>query len=797
MIGNQLEMSIVRQFLEAVPLADITTHEFYPLTDSDFSYLLKNIPLLLQKIFYGVQRHLVHPVNVMLLLLHECTKHRVELLEEVLVSWKGEEVISITSRNTSGAAEASSAFLQPEEEKEKKDNLFRSSISCLLHRNDDEEECAPPGIRLMSEMTRQLLLSTTSATASTTTPIVSKGSLNSVPDFCLSSPATSRCNPFLLLLSLRTLCQRPRLKNLFGTVLPISLLEYLEHVEDLHLLDMHEVSRSCAHILIDLLSGSYVNKNRISLLVGKRGFGASCFVRSGDIFLQMQWVEILFRLHLHNPSVFLSQVASSSSSSKFPLPPFMKDSIARLQNNEQLLDEIVNLLNVFHKEYVREQNDKDHGNRQSVKAASHHASLIRQVDVVNLAVERGEAEVCGHASMYFSRHLLVFFLPRSSLRVHANAETDKKNESTEVSTAGGLHPSEKTLLLQPTRKGITHFTIPYEHIRSVKVSRDRRLSIRLSVIPEKLLPLMSLDSEGGDVLRAHLTDATLTFLRASGIHQWIMERKKSSPVHVPLPVCVAASTTTTSHPVCTTMTDEECFLTVTAARSPTSTQDVPLPSFSTTCILPSSPVDGAEYFFPSSSAALPAVSRDGSSIEDPQRRPREENDIQDTSTLPPPSSSMAFLAEQAGEQKAIRFRHDRSTHLQRTRDTVSAEVEALHQFLSKEREQLREYMEELWRNIAEAEETMKQSAAASIRTLNEELESVQELGNMLVKEADTVKKEITKTMGRVEGVETSVLRRVNETVEGDLKHLRSTLSKFMNEAGPYHVIKETQKKENV
>lgn len=797
MKGKQLEMSIVRQFLEAAPLADITTHEFSPLTHSDFSYLLSHIPLLLQKIFYGVHRHLVHPVNVMLLLLFECTNNRVELLEEVLLTWKGEEVINITSRNTSGAADTSSAFLQPEEE-EKKDNLFRSSISCLLHRNDEEEECAPLGIRLLCEMARQLLLSKTSAAASTATPFVSKGSSNSVPDFSLSSPGTSRCNPLLLLLSLRSLCQRPRLKDLFGTVLPISLLEYLERVEDLHLLDMHEVSRSCAHILIDLLSGSYVNKNRISLLIGSRGFGASCFICSGDIFLQMQWVEIFFRLHLHNPSVFLSQVASSSSSSKFPLPVFMKDSIARLQNNEQLLDEIVNLLNLFHQEYASGQNYKGHCNCQSLKAPSHTASLIRQVDVVNLAVERGETEVCGHASMYFSRHLLVFFLPKSSLRVHASSVADEKKESVQVSTAGDLHPSGKTPSLPMVSKGIPHFTIPYEYIRSVKVSRDRRLSIRLSVIPEKLLPLMSLESEGGDVLRAHLTDATLSFLRASGIHEWIMERKKSAPEHAPLPVWVASSTTTPSPTIYSATKEQGPFSTATATWSPTSTRGVPPLGVSTTGILPSSPVDGAEFSFPSASAALPTVSRDGSSTEDRRRRPREENDDQkDASTLGTSSSSIAFLAEQSGEQKTARFRHERSTHLQRTRDAVSAEVEGVHQSLSKEREQLREYMEELWRNIAEAEETMKQSAATSIRTLNEELESVQELGNMLVKEADTVKKEITKTMGRVEGVETSVLRRVNEMVEGDLQDLRNTLTKIMNEAGPYYVIKETQKKENV
>lgn len=807
-------MSIVHQLLESTPLADIAIQELPPLTDSDFLFLLRRIPLLFQKLFYGIQRHLVHPVNVMLLLLRECVQHRVETVEEVLLSWKGNTVEDTLRESKCSGKDAFCLSSEPQEVQDKNNDIFCSTpISSSWYRENDDKETVPPGIRMLCELTRQLLLPHDCAPYTTgcknSTNEEESNDKTSSMLYCghRSHLGRSFLNPLLLSMSLQLLCQRVKLKELFGAALPISLLEYLERVEDLHLVHGHEVSRSCARILIDLLRGSYVNKNRVSLLAGKRGFGAKCFARSGDIFLQMQCVEILFRLHLHNPSVFLVQVASASSSG-CTFPTFIRDSISRLQNNERLLNEIVNLLNLYHMEYANEgMCERVGGSPNSVKAPLPN-SLIRHVDVVNLTIGRGEAEMCGHASMYFSHHLVVVLLPRSSSSIQKNVDAqEERNTEGTVEDAASSSSRSRPPPDQAAVMGITHFTIPYEHVRSVRISRDHSLLLRLYVIPEALSLLMSLHEEGGDVLQAHVTDATLTFLRTSGIHQWIMERKKSTPQRIPLPTIVPTTTGDT------VMETEETPTTIPTATIPPTTSSSSPSSTGNAYTVEEEPKDFSSLmssFPPGSSQELLsshcstatlsglATDSDGDAFHPSQRRPREEEGKNNVSSTPPSfsSTSLILLAEQTAERRTSRLRRERRAHLSHTREAVSAELDALHHSLSKEREQLQAYMQELCRNIAEVEGTMKDSAATSINTLNKELKSVQELGNMLMEESDTVRKEIAKAMGKVEGVETCVLRRVNEIVDRDLKELQVMLLKIVNETGPYCVIRKAKKKKS-
>ncbi|EPY19882.1 hypothetical protein STCU_09251, partial [Strigomonas culicis] len=109
-----------------------------------------------------------------------------------------------------------------------------------------------------------------------------------------------------------------------------------------------------------------------------------------------------------------------------------------------------------------------------------------------LRIEVDGSEVCSHTTMHFSRLLVVVLLP------------------------GGNGDN---------------FTIPFEHIRSVKLSKDHKLGLRLNQIPPKLSLLMKKE-EGKDTLHVFFTQSTLQRLRSCSIHEWIADRKRSAPQRV-------------------------------------------------------------------------------------------------------------------------------------------------------------------------------------------------------------------------------------------------------------------------
>lgn len=143
--------------------------------------------------------------------------------------------------------------------------------------------------------------------------------------------------------------------------------------------------------------------------------------------------------------------------------------------------------------------------REAVDDFNTHYNSNRVLPFTILRVEAADQyEVCGHTTVYFSPHLLMIMLP------------------------GGDGHS---------------VTIPLEHIRSIKLSKDHSLGLRLLAIPTQLSQLMSTSpaaeaEAGADVLHIYLTQTTLQRLRASPVHYWIDERRRTSPYRPPYATAV-------------------------------------------------------------------------------------------------------------------------------------------------------------------------------------------------------------------------------------------------------------------
>lgn len=649
---NQKEVEVgIAESIYNTPLIDIKEREISPLQESDYIFIAQNISCIFQKVLYGLQRGLCHAVNLLLLLVEQCMEYHGSRIEQVLL-----QPSAFSTANSINECEASTTSSE--------------------------------GIQKLCEVLIKMLLS----------PKIRE----------------LHFQPIFLIRGIHTLLSHQvALKDPLGMVLPKIILQYLEKTfSSLEISsDNYEVPRYCASILIELLHGSYPNKNRISLLATKPLSFCLTSPSCGDFYFQMQCIEILFRLHLHNPTLFLSQISAPPG-----LPSLLVDGITLLRNDTLLLSEMKKLLHKYHY--------SAHHGTSSASSSIHH------VDVVHLMA--GEAEVKGHADMYFSRYLLVIMLP---------------------GTDGG-----------------NHFCIPYEHIRSVKISRDYHLGIRLNVIPEKLSLLMSVEqstpvqadrapSPATDLLQALLTPAGLQYLRESGVQQWIIERKNQMR----------------------SITQQE------------------LPYIRTENAPNSSPVvDTADslskYTSGSSLSTLPPNCHPLSGVSKGPLQNSSSCEVSDSiathSTSPP---SVLKEVEDASRRKHARYRQERDEHLQQVRDRVEEELRLLHRQHHSERERFEKVMEEDWKAIQQVEASMKKSASDSISALNKELIDVQALGNLLIGEADQVRSQLGDVVNRLEnGVEVPRLVEIKEVVEEEIRALQEALRSIVTETGPYHVIRAAQ-----
>lgn len=345
---------------------------------------------------------------------------------------------------------------------------------------------------------------------------------------------------------------------------------------------------------------------------------------------------------------------------------YVRRGIMALSNDSTLLLGIQNFLDGYNAEF--------------------NQSRMKQFTALRMEV-RG-VEFCSHTTVYFSPLLLVVILP------------------------GGAGEN---------------VTIPYEHIRSVKLSKDRKLGLRLSIIPDKLALMMDPEEEGGDTLHIFLTQSTLTELRSSSIHEWIADRKRNAPAR-PTPPPPAAKSKNVS-------------------RAPSQQQK-----------------------------HLPIAER-------PANQPRE-------SLKGPSQPRMDSLAEihSAAALKAARHREEQMEQLQGVSDGVQDLLAQMSRLNARDRDAFEAEFREDMTVVRQAEAALKESAADCVQNLNAELEEMQVLGSLLKVEAEKVRARLNATLHKSEKVEEDCLLRVKNLVDTNMEQMEATLERLSSNANPLYAL---------
>ncbi|CAJ1985622.1 hypothetical protein - conserved [Leishmania donovani] len=538
-------------------------------------------------------------------------------------------------------------------------------------------------------------------------------------------------------------CAAP-LKDRLGARLGEVLLGFLRDV-DMHA-DDYRVHRNCCSALISLLRGSQENKNRFG---PECATIAACLDASSDFFFQMQCVEVLYRLYKHRSS-FLAHAAapatstslSSSSANAMTLGvainPYLLRGIEALPNDSTLLLCIHQLLDSYNRDV--------------------HPDKVISFSV--LSIEVGDVTMARATTLYFSPLLLVVLLPDTS-----------------SSSRGG---------------GGGYLTIPYEHVRSVKLTKDHKLELRLYVIPQKLSHVMSLAQDGMDKLHVSLTRATMRELRTSAVHEWVAERKRTAPRRVTAPAppplrrteaagaghaLPAASSTSpappsSSHASSRAGSTARPLLTTTMTERQVNTHQG---------------VGTGSQQQPLARGELPHPQLVEAVQQQQQQQAQQE---QGGPAYVNSSGGYAAADKEAGGQcerpcleevhraaslKAMRYREEQHEALQHAVDSAKEELEALHRWSARERDQYEVRFREDMEVIRRSEAVLKESATDCVRALNTELEDVQALGALLKGEVDKLREQLAKSLGKSEGVEEALLARIKHTVDAQMRSIEATM----------------------
>ncbi|ESL05343.1 hypothetical protein TRSC58_07011 [Trypanosoma rangeli SC58] len=396
------------------------------------------------------------------------------------------------------------------------------------------------------------------------------------------------------------------------------------------------------------------------------------------------------------------------------LPEFFKKGVAELPNDANLLTSIQTLLDVYNME----------------------CASFERLQFTALLIEAGGVEVCGHTSMYFSPLILVIMIPGCSG---------------------------------------DNITIPYEHIRSVKLSKERKLGLHLHVIPVRLSHVMSHGSNK-EPLMISLTQSTFGAIRSSGIHEWIAERKRRVPFSrirqqldgAVLPTTVAlAAVVEGSHSKTVPVQGTELV-------SEENDHFISLPVM----------CKGAEKLLPNQNDVNVRQQRTRSQPSSPNGR-QTPVDVKKKSDEANGVEGQALRQlHEAASYKVARMRQDCQVELQRAVDFMQEEVEKMRRLNARERDEFEASVREDLIAVRQSEAQVKARAAECVQSLNQELTEIQALSELLKGEVDRLRENISAALKRSESVEEESLVRLKSMVDEDMKSMGETLLHLVASTNP-------------
>ncbi|EAN82226.1 hypothetical protein C3747_34g349 [Trypanosoma cruzi] len=392
------------------------------------------------------------------------------------------------------------------------------------------------------------------------------------------------------------------------------------------------------------------------------------------------------------------------------LPDFFKKCVPELPNDENLLTSIQTLLDAYNMEYAS----------------------FKRLQFTALLIEAGNEEVCGHTSMYFFPLILVIMIPGCSG---------------------------------------DNITIPYEHIRSVKLSKERKLGLRLHVIPVRLSHLMSHDGDK-DTLMISLTQSTFSAIRSSGVHEWIADRKRRVPISLIRQQIEASSLVTTAAAAARSFNSRNATINDTGFIPDENGHSISVPTAS----------HASEKVFPNRGVKMQRQQTHSEPSSPNGKQPATEK--KEVEVAKEVEEYALRQLHEAASYKVARMRQDCQGELQCAVDFMQEEVEKMRRLNARERDEFEASVREDLTAVRQAEAQLKARAAECVQSLNQELTEIQALSELLKGEVGRLREKLLVALQRSESVEEESLVRLKSMVDEDMRSMEENLLQLISSTNP-------------
>ncbi|CUI15112.1 Hypothetical protein, putative, partial [Bodo saltans] len=228
-----------------------------------------------------------------------------------------------------------------------------------------------------------------------------------------------------------------------------------KHTRRRALLAESELYRAAAGTLINLIQHSKPNKD---ITIASLSDLVRVIEHGEDYSVQVMCLEVLFRLHFHNAAMCREIIASSGDNSS---ASYLNDALRHLQTPVQ--DELLRTLEHVTQQLVakRQQQQEQQQNNNSSSSTSLPPTTLHLdavgVDVVTLATSGSNGG--GAASTSAAEEIYTLAGPTM---LHFNI----------------------SFMVFRTMDNISHVTIPYTDVRSVRISRANKILISLHRVPD-------------------------------------------------------------------------------------------------------------------------------------------------------------------------------------------------------------------------------------------------------------------------------------------------------------------------
>lgn len=383
------------------------------------------------------------------------------------------------------------------------------------------------------------------------------------------------------------------------------------------------------------------------------------------------------------------------------------------------------------------------------------------------------------------------------------------------------------LVFDPDFSGM-NLTVDYSTVRSVRITRDNKIVIRVHTAPPGTEKAVNPDDDERGNITLHMNTQTIADIKQSDVNRWITEAikkakhtKPSAPAHQPAPTAVAAPAPAApvgapqaavampnidfSRPVAAPVAVAPSSISPKASKAKNPGSAEKRKAQAATAAPPNSitelagnvaggsakkrKVEDFSARVPDLSHLAPTALRFDEEIARPRPAERARNAAPNLSQLSTDSQDVS-VEEMLSQLKHVisdKVHQRRTLTRQEVNDTlmcIQQHIDAFKEQSRRDRDAYEQVARQEFEMIQKAETAVRDRISATVVQLNAGLQEVQSIGQVIREKAAQLGSEIDSSGGFVKSKEDELLLQVKTSVETEMQGIHEALTSYVSSANP-------------